>query len=107
MKFAKPYDKEKVDMATYLYKRIISCDKNNIREFGVIRNEAVTKLSINCVDSRRIKRLKKLTNPKKYTNDKMLDKLSIANELYNKLSSSNMPPEEIDSIENEIHEKLK
>ena len=106
-RYLDPYDKEKVDVATDLYRRVISCDKNNNNELIAIRNEAVSKLNINWVDSKRIKRLKRLVNPKKYTSDKMLDKLPIANELYNKLSSGNMSPEEIDSLENEIIEKLK
>ena len=60
---------------TLQYKTPLQCD-----------DEFVSKLNINCVDSKRIKRLKRLVNPKKYTSDKMLDKLPIANELYNKLS---------------------
>ncbi len=84
------YDKDKVDIANNLYSKILntkSDDKSTIIE---LIEEAEENLHINFLDEVELTRLIDKLNPKNYMNPYDAEKVSLANELYDKITCSDV-----------------
>ena len=93
--FIDNYDKEKVEKANLIYKRLLEAnaeDKDTLMNIQIL---ASTELGINFIDKTELDELKEKVNPKRFLNPYNADKVSLANELYAILAKDNITYKEL------------
>lgn len=103
--YFKDYNKEKIDCANDLYKRITKTAPDDQETLLLLAREAEEKLGVSFVDAGKIIMLKKQVNPKKFMNPYQPEKVSFANELYAILNKEKVSYADIIEVEKGI-EKL-
>ena len=98
--FIKNYDKEKVEKANVLYQQLLN-DKLDKESLNTIKQEAISTLGISLIDEYQIKELKDKVNPQRFIKHYNAEKVSLANELYSKITKENLSYEEFVEIKNE------
>ena len=88
------YDKEKVEKANLIYKRLLETNPANHEVLKEIQMQASTDLGINFIDEAELEDLREKVNPKKFLNPYNAEKVSLANELYAVLTKGNLTYEE-------------
>lgn len=96
---AKDYDKEKVDKANIIYKKLLETNPEDKGAVEELQMQAVNELGISLVDAKKLMELKKKVNPKKYLKPYNPDKLTLANELYAILSGDSLSYEDLKEVE--------
>lgn len=92
------YDKEKVDRANAIYKRLSEISSDDTEALNEIQIQAVTDLGINLIDVEMMVELKEKVNPKKFMNPYNPDKVALANELFAALSKEGLTYNEFVAI---------
>lgn len=88
--FMVDYDKDKVDIANNLYSKILNTKSDDKATIIELLKEAEENLHINFLDEVELTRLIDKLNPKNYMNPYDAEKVSLANELYDKITCSNV-----------------
>ena len=101
--FMDNYDKEKVEKANIIYKRLLETTPDNDADLIEIQMQASSELGINFIDKAELEDLKEKINPKRFLNPYNAEKVSLANELYAVLAKDNLTYGEL----MEVKEKLK
>ena len=101
--FIDNYDKEKVEKANIIYKRLLETTPDNNDDLIEIQMQASSELGINFIDNAELEDLKEKVNPKRFLNPYNAEKVSLANELYAVLAKDNLTYGELV----EVKEKLK
>ena len=101
--FIDNYDKEKVEKANIIYKRLLETTPDNNDALIEIQMLASSELGINFIDKAELEDLKEKVNPKRFLNPYNAEKVSLANELYAVLAKDNLTYEEL----MEVKEKSK
>ena len=101
----KPYNKELTDQANSLYKDIIATSKEDQERLSELRKIAVEVFGISFIDPNEVEILKKKCNPQKYMKPYDAEKVSLANELYSRITKTGLTYEEFVEIKEES-EKL-
>ena len=84
------YDKEKVDRANAIYKRLLEINGDDVEALNELQQQAVAELGINLIDAEKLADLKEKVNPKNYMTPYNPDKVALANELYAILSKEGL-----------------
>lgn len=88
--FMDNYDKEKVEKANIIYKRLLETTPDNNDDLIEIQMQASSELGINFIDKAELEDLKEKVNPKRFLNPYNAEKVSLANELYAVLAKDNL-----------------
>ena len=80
--FIDNYDKEKVEKANIIYKKLLETTPDNNDALKEIQIQASSELGINFIDKAELEDLKEKVNPKRFINPYNAEKVSLANELY-------------------------
>ena len=88
--FIDNYDKEKVEKANIIYKRLLETTPDNNDDLIEIQMQASSELGINFIDITELEDLKEKVNPKRFLNPYNAEKVSLANELYAVLAKNNL-----------------
>ena len=88
--FIDNYDKEKVEKANIIYKRLLETTPDNNDDLIEIQMQASSDLGINFIDNTELEDLKEKVNPKRFLNPYNAEKVSLANELYAVLAKNNL-----------------
>lgn len=88
--FIDNYDKEKVEKANILYKRLLETTPDNNDDLIGIQMQASSELGIDFIDKAEMEDLKEMVNPKRFLNPYNAEKVSLANELYAVLTKDNL-----------------
>lgn len=88
--FIDNYDKEKVEKANIIYKRLLETTPDNNDDLIEIQMQASSELGINFIDNTELEDLKEKVNPKRFLNPYNAEKVSLANELYAVLAKNNL-----------------
>ncbi len=97
--FVKNYDKDKVDRANNIYKRLLSVSSDDKEALEEIGKQAVEDLGITLIDSEKLNELKNKVNPKNFMNPYNADKVSLANDLFAQLNEEGLTFTEFVKIE--------
>lgn len=98
--FMKNYDTKKVETANALYQRLMTVGLGE-SALNEISQTAITELGITLIDETRLKKLKEKVNPQRYMKPYNAEKVSLANELFARISKSGLTYEEFIEIEKE------
>ena len=90
MNFMDNYDKEKVEKANIIYKRLLETTPDNNDSLIEIQMQASSELGIDFIDKAELEDLKERVNPKRFINPYNAEKISLANELYATLVKENL-----------------
>ncbi|OUN73659.1 hypothetical protein [Barnesiella sp. An55] len=101
--FIDNYDKNKVERANLIYKRLLDTSPDDKDALMSILSLASSELGINFIDKDEIKELKEKVNPKRFLNPYNAEKVSLANKLYAILNKDDISYSEVI----EVKEKLK
>lgn len=101
--FIDNYDKEKVEKANIIYKRLLETTPDNNDALIEIQMQASSELEINFIDKAELEDLKEKVNPKRFLNPYNAEKVSLANELYAVLAKDDLTYREL----MEVKEKSK
>lgn len=101
--FIDNYDKEKVEKANIIYKRLLETTPDNNDDLIEIQMQASSELDISFIDEAELEDLKEKVNPKRFLNPYNAEKVSLANELYAVLAKNNLTHGEL----MEVKEKSK
>ena len=82
----KEYDKEKVDKANAIYQKLMTTSPDDKDTLYDLQSQAEEVLGVSFVDSEMVDRLKKKVNPKRFMKPYNPEKVTLANELYSRLS---------------------
>ena len=93
------YDKEKVDKANSIYKRLLEINGDDVEALNELQQQAVADLGINLIDAEKLADLKEKVNPKNYMTPYNPDKVALANELYATLSNEGLTYNEMADVE--------
>ena len=93
------YDKEKVDKANVIYKRLMEITAEDKEALEEIRLQAVADLSIILIDSEKLADLKEKVNPKNYLTPYNAEKVALANELFAILSKDGLSYDDFVDVE--------
>lgn len=93
------YDKEKVDRANAIYKRLLEINGDDVEALNELQQQAVAELGINLIDAEKLADLKEKVNPKNYMTPYNPDKVALANELYAILSKEGLTYNEMADVE--------
>lgn len=93
------YDKEKVDKANSIYKRLLEINGDDVEALNELQQQAVADLGINLIDAEKLADLKEKVNPKNYMTPYNPDKVALANELYATLSKEGLTYNEMADVE--------
>lgn len=93
------YDKEKVDKANVIYKRLMEITAEDKEALEEIRLQAVADLSIILIDSEKLADLKEKVNPKNYLTPYNAEKVALANELFAILSKDGLTYDDFVDVE--------
>ena len=88
--FIDNYDKEKVEKANIIYKKLLETTPDNNDALKEIQIQASSELGINFIDKAELKDLREKVNPKRFINPYNAEKVSLANELYAILAKDNL-----------------
>ncbi len=88
--FIDNYDKEKVEKANIIYKRLLETTPDNNDDLTEIQKQASLELGINFINEAELEDLKEKVNPKRFLNPYNAEKVSLANELYAVLAKDNL-----------------
>ena len=97
--YMKDYNKERIDSANDLYKRITETALDDQETLLQLASEAEEKLSVSFVNVEKILLLKKQVNPKRFLNPYQPEKVSLANELYAILNKEKVSYADIIEVE--------
>ena len=97
------YDKEKVEKANIIYKRLLETTPDNNDALIEIQMQASSELGINFIDKAELEDLKEKVNPKRFLNPYNAEKVSLANQLYAVLAKDDLTYREL----MEVKEKSK
>ena len=98
------FDKEKVEKANAIYKRLMGINENDMEVLNELRQQAEYDLGINFIDAEKLADLKEKVNPKNYMNPYNPDKVTLANELYAKLNSDRVKYDDLVEVEEKSKE---
>ena len=98
-KFVKEYDKEKVDKANAIYQKLMTTSPDDKDTLYDLQSQAEEVLGVSFVDQEMLERLKKKVNPKRFMRPYNPEKVTLANELYSRLSKENISYKDIIEIE--------
>lgn len=98
--FMKNYDMKKVETANALYQRLMTVGLGE-SALNEISQTAITELGITLIDETRLKKLKEKVNPRRYMKPYNAEKVSLANELFARISKTELTYEEYIEIEKE------
>lgn len=101
--FIDNYDKEKVEKANIIYKRLLETTPDNNDALIEIQMQSSSELGINFIDKAELEELKEKVNPKRFLNPYNAEKVSLANELYAVLAKDDLTYREL----MEVKEKSK
>lgn len=101
--FMKNYNKDKLEIANDIYKRLLTINENDTEALDSLQIEAMDKLGITFVYKEEISEMKKVVNPKRFMKPYNPEKLDIANALYSSLNKDKLSYNEFC----EIKEKAK
>lgn len=101
--FIDNYDKEKVEKANLIYKRLLETNPDDNEALKEIQMQASSELGINFIEEAELEDLKEKVNPKRFLSPYNAEKVSLANELYAVLSKDNLTYREL----MEVKEKSK
>lgn len=93
------YDKEKVDKANAIYKRLLEINGDDVEALNELQQQAVAELGINLIDAEKLADLKEKVNPKNYMTPYNPDKVALANELYAILGKEGLTYNEMAEVE--------
>ena len=93
------YDKDKVDKANAIYKRLLEINGENHEVLFEIQQQAVAELGINLINTKKLAELKKKVNPKNYMSPYDAEKVTLANELFAILTKSKLTYNEMVEVE--------
>ena len=102
--FVDDYNKEKVDKANGIYQKLMATSPKDLETLQALREEAENELSISFVDKEKIAELKEKVNPKRFMKPYNAEKVSLANDLYSRLSKENISYKELMDIETKIYQ---
>ena len=88
--FVKNYDKDKVERANDIYKKLLSISSDDKETLEEIQKQAIMDLGITFIDKELLNELKQKVNPKNYMNPYNAEKVSIANDLYSRLNNEEL-----------------
>ena len=97
--FIQNYDKEKVDKANGIYKRLMETKPDDKEALMEIQKTAVSELGITLIDNDEVEELKEKVNPKRFLNPYNAEKVALANELYAILSKEGLTYNEFVEVE--------
>lgn len=97
--FIKDYDKEKVDKANEIYRRLMEIKPDNKEALMSLQAEAVASLGIVLIDAEKLKDLTEKVNPQRFMNPYNAEKVKLANNLYSRLTKEGLTYEEFAEIE--------
>lgn len=97
--FMQNYDKDKVDKANSIYKRLMETKLDDKETLMEIQDVAVSELGITLIDMEEVKELKEKVNPKRFINPYNAEKVALANELYAILSKEGLTYNEFVEVE--------
>lgn len=98
-KFIKEYDKEKVDKANAIYQKLMKTSPDDKDTLYDLQSQAEEELGVSFVDLEMVEKLKKKVNPKRFMKPYNPEKVTLANELYSRLSKENISYKDIIEIE--------
>lgn len=98
-KFVKEYDKEKVDKANAIYQKLMNTSPDDKDVLYDLQSQAEEVLGVSFVDPEMVEELKKKVNPKRFMKPYNPEKVTLANELYSRLTKENISYKEIIEIE--------
>lgn len=98
-KFVTEYDKEKVDKANAIYQKLMNTSPDDKDTLYDLQSQAEDVLGVSFVDPEMVEELKKKVNPKRFMKPYNPEKVTLANELYSRLSQKNISYKEIIEIE--------
>lgn len=93
------YDKEKVDKANAIYKKLMEITAEDKETLEEIQLQAVADLGIILIDSEKLANLKEKVNPKNYLTPYNAEKVALANELFAILSKDGLTYNEFIDVE--------
>ena len=93
------YDKEKVDKANVLYKKLLDISPDNNEALDEIQLQAISDLGISLINQDKLNELKEKVNPKNYLNPYNAEKVALANELFAILSKEGLTYNELVEVE--------
>ena len=102
--YMNPYDKDKVECANNLFKRLNDVSPDDLGNLREIRKIASQELGVSFISQNRIEQLKDLCNPSRFMNPYQPEKVSLANKLYARLSMDNLGIDDLEEIESVLHE---
>lgn len=97
--FIKNYDKEKVDAANEIYQRLLQTSPDDKATLDEIQIDAIEKLKISLIEQSLLNDLKKKVNPQNYMKHYDAEKVTLANDLYARLSKDNLTYNEFVEIQ--------
>ena len=97
--FMNPYDKDKVECANNLFKRLNEASADDLVNLREIRKKASQELGVSFISQDRIEQLKDLCNPSRFMNPYQPEKVSLANRIFAKLSMDNLGIDDLEEIE--------
>ena len=97
--FIKNYDKEKVDAANEIYQRLLQTSPDDKATLDEIQIDAIEKLKISLIEQSLLNDLKKKVNPQNYMKKYDAEKVTLANDLYARLSKDNLTYNEFVEIQ--------
>ena len=97
--FMKNYDKEKVDAANEIYQRLLQTSPDDKEQMDEIQQQAVKRLKISLIEPSLLNELRKKVNPQNFMKNYDAEKVSLANDLYARLSKDNLTYNEFIEIQ--------
>lgn len=88
--FMKEYDKEKVEKANNIYKRILETSPEDTKTLLEILDIVGSDLGISLIDKEELDNLKNKVNPQNFIAPYNSEKVALANELYSQLTQDNL-----------------
>lgn len=98
------YNKESVDKANAIYKRLMEINKDDEDALNEIQNQAVVDLGVSLIDEEKLSELKEKVNPKNYLTPYNAEKVALANELFALLSKDGLTYNEFIEVEQKSKE---
>lgn len=93
------YDKEKVDKANEIYKKLLEISPDNREALDKIQLQAISDLGISLINQDKLNELKEKVNPKNFLNPYNAEKVALANELFAILSKEGLTYNELAEVE--------
>lgn len=97
--FAKKYDKDMIDKANAIYLKLTETSPDDNEALNELQKRATEDLSINLIDKDKLSELKKKVNPQRFMVPYNAEKVSLANDLYSRLSKEGLTYSEFVDIE--------